>query len=193
MSVVAPDTPGLPLRTHSCPPPPPLSLHPPARLPVHLFFRRCCPLPRLLRFDEQGGEFAFVAFGMAERLGILEPQLCKLLLTTVAISMAATPALSTFSAWVADQVRQSRASGSPRGVGITDTATRPRRRHRWLHAEWCSKTAPFPLALTARLMAYHHFGDFLALVCGVLCCVFSILHYPLPAAYSRLGSLLQYS
>lgn len=45
-----------------------------------------------------------MAFGMAERLGIIEPQLCKLLLTTVAISMAATPALSTFSAWVADQV-----------------------------------------------------------------------------------------
>lgn len=54
--------------------------------------------------DGQGGEFAFVAFGMAERLGIIEPQLCKLLLTTVAISMAATPALSNFSAWVADQV-----------------------------------------------------------------------------------------
>lgn len=46
-----------------------------------------------------------MAFGMAERLGIIEPQLCKLLLTTVAISMAATPALSNFSAWVADQVR----------------------------------------------------------------------------------------
>ncbi len=42
---------------------------------------------------------------MAERLGIIEPQLCKLLLTTVAISMAATPALSNFSAWVADQVQ----------------------------------------------------------------------------------------
>ncbi|CAM9737077.1 unnamed protein product [Ectocarpus sp. 12 AP-2014] len=52
----------------------------------------------------QGGEFAFVAFGMAERLGIIEPQLCKLLLTTVAISMAATPVLSNFSAWVADQM-----------------------------------------------------------------------------------------
>lgn len=60
--------------------------------------------PRCSGVDEQGGEFAFVAFGMAERLGIIEPQLCKLLLTTVAISMAATPALSNFSAWVADQV-----------------------------------------------------------------------------------------
>lgn len=41
---------------------------------------------------------------MAERLGILNTELCKLLLTAVALSMAATPALSTFSAWVADQV-----------------------------------------------------------------------------------------
>ncbi|CAM9991273.1 unnamed protein product [Scytosiphon promiscuus] len=57
-----------------------------------------------LLLSQQGGEFAFVAFGMAERLGIIEPQLCKLLLTTVAISMAATPALSEFSAWVADQM-----------------------------------------------------------------------------------------
>lgn len=63
--------------------------------------------PRCSGVDEQGGEFAFVAFGMAERLGIIEPQLCKLLLTTVAISMAATPALSNFSAWVADQVHLS--------------------------------------------------------------------------------------
>ncbi|CAM9759632.1 unnamed protein product, partial [Ectocarpus sp. 12 AP-2014] len=57
-----------------------------------------------LLLSQQGGEFAFVAFGMAERLGIIEPQLCKLLLTTVAISMAATPVLSNFSAWVADQM-----------------------------------------------------------------------------------------
>ncbi|CAM9981152.1 unnamed protein product, partial [Phaeothamnion confervicola] len=54
----------------------------------------------------QGGEFAFVAFGMAERLGILSPSLCKLLLTTVAISMATTPALSEFSAWIADQIEE---------------------------------------------------------------------------------------
>lgn len=117
------------------PPPPPPSRCPSARLPVYLFYRRCCPLLPLLRIDEQGGEFAFVAFGMAERLGILEPQLCKLLLTTVAISMAATPALSTFSAWVADQVRQSRASGSPRDNSVTDADTRPRRRHRRLHLD----------------------------------------------------------
>lgn len=42
----------------------------------------------------QGGEFAFVAFGLAQRLGILTPTQAKILLTTTAISMAATPALS---------------------------------------------------------------------------------------------------
>lgn len=52
----------------------------------------------------QGGEFAFVAFGMAERLGLLSPALTKLLLTTVAISMAATPALSTASAKLAARI-----------------------------------------------------------------------------------------
>jgi voltage-gated potassium channel Kch len=52
----------------------------------------------------QGGEFAFVAFGMAERLGILSPSLTKLLLTTVAISMATTPALSSFSAKLAARI-----------------------------------------------------------------------------------------
>ncbi|KAG5185932.1 Sodium/hydrogen exchanger family-domain-containing protein [Tribonema minus] len=52
----------------------------------------------------QGGEFAFVAFGMAERLGILSPGLTKLLLTTVAISMAATPALSSMSARLAARI-----------------------------------------------------------------------------------------
>jgi CPA2 family monovalent cation:H+ antiporter-2 len=52
----------------------------------------------------QGGEFAFVAFGMAERLGILQPALTKLLLTTVALSMATTPYLSEYSAWLADLI-----------------------------------------------------------------------------------------
>jgi len=52
----------------------------------------------------QGGEFAFVAFGMAERLGILGPNLTRLLLTTVAISMAATPFLSSASAKLASRI-----------------------------------------------------------------------------------------
>lgn len=43
----------------------------------------------------QGGEFAFVAFGLARSLGILDPATTKLLLTAVSLTMALTPALST--------------------------------------------------------------------------------------------------
>jgi Kef-type K+ transport system membrane component KefB len=43
--------------------------------------------------NSSGGEFAFVAFGISERLGLLPTVLTKRLLTTVALSMAATPAL----------------------------------------------------------------------------------------------------
>jgi len=42
----------------------------------------------------QGGEFGFVAFGLAERFGLLSAELAKLLVTTVAVSMAATPAFA---------------------------------------------------------------------------------------------------
>uniref|UniRef100_A0A7S1FUH2 RCK N-terminal domain-containing protein n=1 Tax=Corethron hystrix TaxID=216773 RepID=A0A7S1FUH2_9STRA len=41
----------------------------------------------------QGGEFAFVTFGMARGLGILTPLQTKILLTSVAMTMAVTPAL----------------------------------------------------------------------------------------------------
>jgi len=46
----------------------------------------------------QGGEFAFVAFALAKGLGILTGPQTKLLMTTVALTMAATPALSQVSA-----------------------------------------------------------------------------------------------
>jgi len=42
----------------------------------------------------QGGEFAFVAFGLARNLGILDPTTTKLMLTSVALTMAVTPFLS---------------------------------------------------------------------------------------------------
>lgn len=48
----------------------------------------------------QGGEFAFVAFGIAERVGLLSPHLKKILLTSVALSMAATPALASLGSAV---------------------------------------------------------------------------------------------
>lgn len=43
----------------------------------------------------QGGEFAFVAFGLARSLGILDPATTKLLLTSVSLTMAATPLMAT--------------------------------------------------------------------------------------------------
>ena len=41
----------------------------------------------------QGGEFAFVAFRLAETLNILTPYQAKILLTSTAITMACTPGL----------------------------------------------------------------------------------------------------
>jgi len=52
----------------------------------------------------QGGEFAFVTFGLAKRLGILTSFETKVLMTSVALTMAATPALSQLSAKVADMI-----------------------------------------------------------------------------------------
>lgn len=43
----------------------------------------------------QGGEFAFVAFGLARQLGILDQPTTKLLLTSVSLTMALTPAVAT--------------------------------------------------------------------------------------------------
>lgn len=43
--------------------------------------------------NSQVGEFAFVALGIAERMQLIPTPLCKLLLTTVALSMAVTPML----------------------------------------------------------------------------------------------------
>ena len=45
----------------------------------------------------QGGEFAFVAFGLAKGLGILDPATTKLLLTCISLSMALTPFLADLS------------------------------------------------------------------------------------------------
>jgi len=43
----------------------------------------------------QGGEFAFVAFGLARSLGILDVPTTKLLLTSVSLTMALTPAMAS--------------------------------------------------------------------------------------------------
>jgi monovalent cation:proton antiporter-2 (CPA2) family protein len=49
----------------------------------------------------QGGELGFVAFTIAEKSGMISTQLSKLLLTTVALSMAGTPLLSMLGAGLA--------------------------------------------------------------------------------------------
>ena len=68
----------------------------------------------------QGGEFAFVAFGIAERMGILTPELNKLLLTTVALSMAATPALAELGSFVSEKMEEN--MGLSHVVGLDSAA-----------------------------------------------------------------------
>lgn len=54
------------------------------------------------------GEFAFVALGIAERSSLVDPALCKLLLTTVALSMAATPMLAEVGTIIAKKIEEGR-------------------------------------------------------------------------------------
>jgi monovalent cation:proton antiporter-2 (CPA2) family protein len=54
----------------------------------------------------QGGEFAFVALGTAARAGLINPKLSKLLMTTVALSMAATPALEGLGSKISKRIEQ---------------------------------------------------------------------------------------
>uniref|UniRef100_A0A7S4QJC1 Calmodulin n=1 Tax=Alexandrium monilatum TaxID=311494 RepID=A0A7S4QJC1_9DINO len=52
-----------------------------------------------------GGEFAFVAFGLAERLGLISLHLDKLLVTATALSMSLTPVMARLGDWLAAQIR----------------------------------------------------------------------------------------
>ncbi len=54
----------------------------------------------------QGGEFAFVAFGLARSLGILDPATTKLMLTSVALTMAGTPFLAQLGGRVAKKLEE---------------------------------------------------------------------------------------
>jgi len=54
----------------------------------------------------QGGEFAFVAFGLARSLGILDPATTKLLLTSVALTMAITPTLASLGGSLAKKMEE---------------------------------------------------------------------------------------
>eukprot|EP00980_Cylindrotheca_fusiformis_P014287 scaffold3791_cov137-Cylindrotheca_fusiformis.AAC.14 len=55
----------------------------------------------------QGGEFAFVAFGLARSLGILDKPTTKLMLTSVSLTMALTPAMNALGTAVAKRLEES--------------------------------------------------------------------------------------
>jgi monovalent cation:H+ antiporter-2, CPA2 family len=50
--------------------------------------------------NAQGGEFAFVAFGIAEAAGLLQSELVRLISTVVALSMAITPLLAQLGSMI---------------------------------------------------------------------------------------------
>lgn len=54
----------------------------------------------------QGGEFSFVAFGLARNLGILDPATTKLMLTSVALTMAVTPFLVEAGAKISKKLEE---------------------------------------------------------------------------------------
>lgn len=55
----------------------------------------------------QGGEFAFVAFGLARALGILDTATTKLLLTSVSVTMALTPLMASLGSRIAKRLEES--------------------------------------------------------------------------------------
>ncbi|EED86759.1 predicted protein, partial [Thalassiosira pseudonana CCMP1335] len=54
----------------------------------------------------QGGEFAFVAFGLARSLGVLDPATTKMLLTCVSLTMALTPFLDEMGTKLAKKMEE---------------------------------------------------------------------------------------
>jgi CPA2 family monovalent cation:H+ antiporter-2 len=54
----------------------------------------------------QGGEFAFVAFGLARSLGILDTATTKLMLTSVSLTMALTPLVASLGAKIAKRLEE---------------------------------------------------------------------------------------
>lgn len=54
--------------------------------------------------NSQAGEFSFVALGIAEASGLISTEATKLLLTTVALSMALTPVLGDLGAHLASRI-----------------------------------------------------------------------------------------
>jgi monovalent cation:proton antiporter-2 (CPA2) family protein len=63
----------------------------------------------------QGGEFAFVAFGLAKSFKLIDPATTKIFMTTVALSMATTPALAALGGKIAKRLE--RRAGSDHYLG----------------------------------------------------------------------------
>ncbi|MGN7661271.1 MAG: cation:proton antiporter domain-containing protein [Anaplasma sp.] len=70
-----------------------------------------CVLCRFFRFQlaagiqaglllSQGGEFAFILFGLAAEKGVLQDELAQVLMMTTTVTMAFTPLLATLGNWV---------------------------------------------------------------------------------------------
>eukprot|EP00871_Galdieria_phlegrea_P006061 jgi/Galph1/942/GphlegSOOS_G5699.1 len=68
----------------------------------------------------QGGEFAFVTFGAAQRAGLLPADLSQLLLLVVALSMATTPLLSAIGSQLASHLERRRGLIGARSEDIAD-------------------------------------------------------------------------
>nr|UXY87297.1 potassium:hydrogen antiporter 1 [Cryptomonas sp.] len=68
----------------------------------------------------QGGEFAFVTFGLAQKNGILPPQLAQLLFLLVALSMAMTPFLALTGSKIAAYVENMRGLIGARKEDVAD-------------------------------------------------------------------------
>jgi len=68
----------------------------------------------------QGGEFAFVTFGAAQRAGLLPADLSQLLLLLVALSMATTPLLSSIGSQLASRMERRRGLIGARSEDIAD-------------------------------------------------------------------------
>jgi len=52
----------------------------------------------------QGSEFAFILFSMAEKQSVMSTEQAQLLLVVVAVTMAITPLLSIFGAWIEERM-----------------------------------------------------------------------------------------
>ena len=57
--------------------------------------------------------------GIAERSGLIAPQLCKMLLTTVALSMAATPMLAEAGTYISMKIEKEKGRIGDRRYEIT--------------------------------------------------------------------------